>query len=373
MRSASGAAAPSRGSRSSFPSVLILSETSVSSYGRIGELYRDTFCAMGMGAVLAPYPDRPQRVPRGSVVLHNTLGYRFEPWPGVRNVAVPFHEWDRYPSAWAARLNAFDEVWAATRFLALTLRRSGVIVPIRVAPPALDRHSLRVKTSWAAGRPFRLLFVGESHFRKGHHLLIEGFRRLAVSPRRATLTLKTSSGCAWTVSDPGIRRIASRWSRRRMRDLYAAHDAFISASLGEGLGLGVAEAMLAHLPVATHQWGGHADLVTTGGYVRLLHRLVPQVFCSSPTFYAPGQRCALVSPDEVAAAMDRMIRMPARARQAQARRASDAIERRFGLAVCAQRIRAALSRADEVGPDEEVPHLPVPTVDGQHHGVLIQG
>lgn len=343
----------------------------MASYLRIGELYRDTFRAMGIRALMAAYPDRPQRVPLGSIVLHNTLGYRFEPWPGVRNVAVPFHEWDHYPSEWAERLNAFDEVWAATRFLALTLRRSGVVVPIKVLPPALDLRSPRVKTSWVAGRPFRLLFVGEPHFRKGHHLLIEGFRRLSVSPTRATLTLKTSPSCGWTVSDPGVRRIASRWSPRRMRDVYASHDGFISASLGEGLGLGVAEAMLAKLPVATHRWGGHADLATPGAYLPLPYRVVPQVFCSNPAFYAPGQRCALVSPDEVAAAMERLIRMPARARQDQAQRASRAIRRRFGLAICSQRLRAALRGADDVGPNEEVSDLPVPIVDRQHGRIVV--
>lgn len=327
---------------------------------------------MGFRAVVASYPERRPRVPRGSIVLHNTLGYRYEPWPGVRNVAVPFHEWDHYPSAWAERLNAFDEVWAATRFVALTLRRSGVVVPIRIVPPALDLNPPRTKTSWVGGRPFRFLFVGESHFRKGHHLLIEGFRRLHLSSRRATLTLKTSADCPWTAGDPSTRRIAARWSPRRMRDLYASHDGFISASLGEGLGLGVAEAMLARLPVATHRWGGHADLVTPGGYVRMAHRVVPQVFCSNPAFYAPGQQCALVSPDEVAAAMERLIRMPARARQEHARRASAALEQRFGLAACSQRIRAALGGVGEVGPDEEVPHLPVPIVDRQLPGVLVQ-
>lgn len=346
------------------PPIFIFSEPSVSSYGRIGELYRDTFRAMGLRATVAPYPTHPPQVPRGSIVLHNTLGYRFVPWPGVRNVAVPFHEWDRYPAAWVRRLDAFDEVWAATRFLASTLRRSGVGVPIRVLPPALDLQPVPVQRSWRAGSPFRMLFVGEPHFRKGHHLLIEGVRRLRLSPRHVTLTLKTSPDCAWTVSEPGIRQIAETWSRARLRDLYASHDAFVSASLGEGLGLGVAEAMLAGLPVATHCWGGHADLVTVGGYVRVPHRVVPQVFCSKPEFYAPDQRCALTSPDAIAAAMQRLIGMSARARERQARRASEAIRRRFGLAACAQRLWPALAGADEVDAHEEVSDLDVSTVGG---------
>lgn len=346
------------------PPIVIFSEPSVPSYRRIGELYRDTFRAMGIRATVAPYPERPPQVPRGSIVLHNTLGYRFVPWPGVRNVAVPFHEWDRYPTAWVRRLDAFDEVWAATRFLASTLRRSGVGAPIRVLPPALDLHPTPVKRTWTAGSPFRVLFVGEPHFRKGHHLLIEAVRRLRLSPRHLTLTLKTSPDCAWMVSEPGVRRIASRWSRTRLRDLYASHDAFVSASLGEGLGLGVAEAMLAGLPVATHRWGGHADLVTLGGYVRVPHRVVPQVFCSKPEFYAPDQRCALTSPDTIAEAIRRLMGMSASARERQARCASEAIRRRFGMAICAQRLWPALAGAHEVDVNEEIPNLDISPVAG---------
>ncbi|MGE3510536.1 MAG: glycosyltransferase [Vicinamibacterales bacterium] len=323
--------------------MIILSEPTVASYGTIGERYRDTFRAMGLDAVAAPYPSAPPDLPRDAVVLHNTLGFRFEPFRGVRNVAIPFHEWDRYPGAWASRLNHFDEVWAATSYLAGVLRRSGVEVPIRVLPPALDVAPPDLKPTWVARRPFRFLFVGEPHFRKGHHLLIEAYRRLGVSARRATLTLKTSADCGWHVSDPGIHRVATRWSRRRMQGAYATFDAFISASLGEGLGLGVAEAMLAGLPVATNRWGGHTALLVEGGYVRIAHRVVPQVFCSRPDFYAPGQRCAYSSPDAIAHAMDVLLAMSARARAAQARLASATIRDRFGLASCAPRLRAALA------------------------------
>lgn len=334
--------------------VFVFTEPSVESYGTIGRLYRDTLRAMGLRVAIAPYPDRPPELPAGSVVLHATLGYRLTPWAGVRNIAVPFHEWTRYPPAWAARLDAFDDVWAATPFLASVLRRSGVSRPIDVVPPALDLQPPLPKTSWTAGRPFRFLFVGEPHFRKGHHLLIEGFRRLRLGPERAVLTLKTSPSCAWRSTDPGIRVIAARWPAARMRRVYAAHDAFVSASLGEGLGLGVAEAMLAGLPVAATKWSGHAALVTPGGYLRIPHRVVPQPYCSRPDFFTPGQACGLASVDAVADAMAALLRMGPRSRAAQARLASAAIRRRFGFEICSRRLHAALAAGHEVASDEDV-------------------
>ncbi len=121
------------------PHLLILSEPTVASYGTIGELYRATFERMGLPCELRPYPlaSRP-RAPRGSIVLHNTLGFRFTPVPGAVNIAVPFHEWSRYPSAWAERLNRFDAVWAASHHVARLLLASGVRTPVRFLPPALD-------------------------------------------------------------------------------------------------------------------------------------------------------------------------------------------------------------------------------------------
>jgi glycosyltransferase involved in cell wall biosynthesis len=323
--------------------IVILSEPTVASYGVIGALYHATFRAMKIDSTLAPYPSTGlPRVPRGAIVLHNTLGFRFAPLKGVVNIAVPFHEWSRYPAAWAARLNGFDAVWAASTYLADVLRKSGVTAPVRFAPPALDLDPPRPKDSWIAHRPFRFLFVGEPHFRKGHHLLIEGFRRLVADGPAATLTIKTSPDCAWSVPDRRIRVIAERWPLDRLWALYKSHDAFVSASLGEGLGLGVAEAMLARLPVAANRWGGHTSLLTPDAYVRIPHRVAPQPYCSRPDFFAPGQQCALSSPDGIASAMKTLMTMSGRAREAQTLRAEAHVRARFGCDAASARIGAAL-------------------------------
>ena len=325
--------------------IVILTESTVASYGVIGTLYQETFRAMGIDSTLLPYPtDRAPRVPRGAIVLHNTLGFRFAPVAGAINVAVPYHEWSRYPPEWSARLSGFDDVWAASTYLETVLRKSGVTSPVRFAPPALDLRPPRAKSSWKPHRPFRFLFVGAPHFRKGHHLLIEGFRSVVGSGAAATLTIKTSPDCPWTVGDRGIRVIAERWPLDRLWRVYRAHDAFVSASLGEGLGLGVAEAMLARLPVATNRWGGHTNLVAPGGYVRIPHRLVPQPFCSQPDFYAPGQQCALSSPDSVASAMEAMLAMRAPAREEQAECAHAHVVSRFGFSAASVRLHDALGR-----------------------------
>lgn len=334
------------------PVVYVLFEPSVGSYGVAARLYRDTLRAIGFRATVWPYTRPLPRLPTDATVLHAAFGFRFSPLPGVRNIAIPFHEWDRYPPAWSARLNAFDQVWAATPYLAKVLTSSGVSRPVHVVPPALTLAPPRPKTRWSSRGPFRFLFVGEPHFRKGHHLLIEAFRRLDVSAQRATLTIKTSPACAWSADDQRITIIARHWSPAAMGQLYAAHDAFVSASLGEGLGMGVAEAVLASLPVAVNYWGGHTALVTTGGFVRIAHRVMPQPFCSQPDFFAAGQRCAFSAPDSVAEAMDRLLSMNAADRRAQAELALATLRARFGLDVCADRLRRALQ-----DPGEEIADL----------------
>jgi glycosyltransferase involved in cell wall biosynthesis len=328
------------------PRILILSEPTVASYGTIGVLYRDTFERLGLPCEMRPYPltERP-RAPRGSIVLHATLGFRFTPVPGAVNIAVPFHEWSRYPAEWGERMSGFDAVWAASRHIAEVLQRSGVGVPLRFAPPALDLTPPPRKRSWRGHRPFRFLFIGEPHFRKGHHLLIAGFQLLGASRRTAVLTIKTSADCPWRVSDPNVDVIAARWSRDRLLGLYRTSDAFVSASLGEGLGLGVAEAMLAGLPVATNQWGGHRSLLAPGGYVRIAHRVTPQPFCSKPEYFAPGQACALSSPEAIAEAMEQLLTMTAHARQVQAGVAARHVTERFGIGAVGVRLRAALESA----------------------------
>jgi len=320
----------------------ILNEPTVASYGTIGALYAQTFAAMGLPSRSAEYPTVGKaRAPRGSVVLHNTLGFRFQPVAGAVNIAVPFHEWSRYPAEWAERLNGFDQVWAASESLAAVLKKSGVTTSVKFVPPALTLRPPARKKTWRTRGPFRFLFVGEPHFRKGHHLLIEGFRRLGAG-KRATLTIKTSDGCAWDVADKNIQLIRERWSRRRLDDFYAQHDAFVSASLAEGLGLGVAEAILARVPVATNLWGGHTSLLTRNGYVKVAHRVVPQPFCSQPAFFAPGQECALSAPDAIASAMERLMTMSASERESQAYTAAQVVEERFGIDAVARRLRRAL-------------------------------
>lgn len=302
--------------------IVFLIDDGLPSYVEAARLYRLGFEAAGLPVQGEPYAPAG-RLPSDAWFLHHTIGPRFRPVLGAYNTAVVFHEWDRYPSGWTATLNGFDSVWAPSTFVRETLLASGVTVPVYLVPPPVAAVSVPHKSGADAQRPFRFLSIGEPHFRKGFHLLLEGFLAAFPHPGEATLTLKVSSSCTWTVPRADVVVVRERLSDATLRALYVEHDAYVTASLGEGLGLPVAEAIVAGLPVVANRWGGHRDLFETGAGWDIDYELVPQLFCSEPSFFAAAQRCAYSSPSAIAGALravagasaDERARRAARARQ----------------------------------------------------------
>jgi glycosyltransferase involved in cell wall biosynthesis len=318
-------------------SVTFLVDTDRPSYVEAAELYEEAFAALGLAVRTVDLAARG--VSAGTWVLHHTIGPLFRPLPGAHNTAVVFHEWDRYPAAWVATLNAFQSIWAPSTHVADTLRASGVSVPIRSVPPPVAACRVPVKASWQASTPFRFLSIGEAHFRKGIHLLLDGFLHAFPTEGEATFTVKVSRGCTWRSPRGDITFVADRLHRDDLLDLYRTHDAYVSASLGEGLGLPVAEAVMAALPVVVNLWGGHCDLVQQSDCWPIAHDVVPQAFCSDPSYYAPGQRCAYSAPERIAAAMRAVAAASAGDREARARRAQASIDESHGTRRIAALVR----------------------------------
>jgi glycosyltransferase involved in cell wall biosynthesis len=333
-------------------SVVILAEEQRSSYAILAQHYAKTLQAGGLRAEVQPLPrttaERRLLVEAGGrIFLQCTIGPLFEPVPGATNVALPLHEWSRYPAGWVQRLEAFDAVWACSRFVGRVLRASGLRAPLAFVPPALDLEATPAKTRWAARRPFRLLSCGEAHFRKGFHLLVAGYLRAFPAVGEATLTIRTSPGCPWTSPRADIVISTNRYSRRRQLALFARHDAYVTASLGEGVGLPVAEAALAGLPVVANRWSGHGDLLAADGCYPIPFHVVDQPFASQPSYYAAGQRCSFSSPDVIAGALRRVVAGSARERQTIAGRAKSHLLATFGTEAAVRRLERAWR---ELGP-----------------------
>ena len=321
----------------------LLTDYSISSYVELSRSIKRTLEMVGL--TVDEY-DVQKYIPgnKSGCVIWNTIAPRFAPDPTAYNIAIPLHEWSRYPKGWVAKLNRFNEIWAMSDHMNSLLVQSGVTIPIYDLPPALDLDMPPVKTDWTAGTPFQFLSCGEAHFRKGFHLLMDGFMSAFPQPGEATLTIKTSQGCTWQSPREDIVINASWLDRDELLGLYANHDAYVSASLAEGIGLPIAEAILARTPVVTNYWGGHVSLLTRKAFWEIEHQEVLQLYCSHPDYFAPGQKCAYCSPDNIATALKDVASSTSDERRQRTQTALDflsgsygtmavkqAFERRFGI------------------------------------------
>jgi glycosyltransferase involved in cell wall biosynthesis len=321
------------------PAAVFLVDHERGSYTRAAELYAAAFDAAGLGVEMRSYSAAESNDLVGRWVVHHTIGPLFQYVPGARNTAVVFHEWSRYPSGWLAALDRFESVWAPSRHVEELLLASGLKAPLHfVAPPLAHAGTLR-RSSWQASRPFRFLAVGEPHFRKGFHLLLEGYQRAFPEIGEAQLTLKVSPACTWETPRDDITLVRERISPDRLAALYAEHDALVSVSLGEGLGLPIAEAVDALMPVTTNLWGGHRDIIGAEGAWVIPHEEMPQLFCSAPSYFADGQRCAYSSPDRIASALQAIASASPEERERRARSAYADLCRQHDISAAVERVR----------------------------------
>ncbi|MBI4667091.1 MAG: glycosyltransferase [Nitrospinae bacterium] len=316
--------------------VVIFTDLHRGSYKIIGSLYLLSFQSIGVPAIQVKTPETDEERQQaekefsGKVIIHLTIGPCFTPVPGAVNVAAPYHEWSRYPAQWAARLNQFHEVWAPSHHVKTVLERSGVTTPVVFMPPALDLETVPAKTAWGTAGPVKFLSCGEPHFRKGFHLLMEGFQLAFPRAGEARLVIKTSPSCQWKSPREDI-HIETGWMERgNLLAMYKDFDFYVSASLGEGLGLPLAEAALAGLPLIANFWGGHTGLLCEDGFIKMEHVVADQFFCSEPSFYAPGQQCGYSSPSMVASALKKAAASTVKQKKSMTEKAMQALKTRFG-------------------------------------------
>lgn len=317
------------------PQAVILNNSAINSWKVIGGYFRQNLEEQGLTVVEEDLPSTvharqqiKEKYPQ-AVFFHNTmpapglpltdpncvpdirwqyLGYRSDIIPGAKNILLPAYEFSRLPDPWVELYNRYDEIWVTTHHVARLLQQSGVRKPILRLPPALDREKTILKSDYQAHKPFRFLFVGEPIWRKGVHFLMYGFLKAFPKPGQAELMIKTSPNKDWVSLREDIKIVTERLPREEFLNLYAQSDAYISASLAEGLGLPIAEAIMAGLPVCTNQWGGHSDLLTPTGVFDLDFIEADRPWNGVPQFYTPGQKCALSDENAVAKALLRVYR-----------------------------------------------------------------
>ena len=189
-----------------------------------------------------------------------------------------------FPRRWAEIFNrSVDAITVISAHVARCLRAAGYRGPILVVGCGTDhlpRPSERAKErarALLAGLPrqFTYLHVSSALPRKGIDVLLDAWQRLAArSDWSANLVLKTQRNEHNRVSEELSRRgmvalshapvleIQDDLDEEVMSGLYAVVDAIVQPSRCEGLGLPMAEAILAGKPVIATAWSAHAEFCT---------------------------------------------------------------------------------------------------------------
>ena len=184
-----------------------------------------------------------------------------------------------FPAEYVAAFNRkLDLITVLSSFVKKTLRDNGVRTPIAVTGGGVD-HLLGVtaQSPNIEMRGFRFLHISSCFPRKGIDALLAAYGKAFRNKDDVSLVIKTFPNPhndvalqlkllrEQDVDFPHVALIERDCNDAELVGLYAACDAFVAPSRGEGLGLPMAEAMLFNLPVITTAWGGQRDFcdVTT--------------------------------------------------------------------------------------------------------------
>ncbi len=117
----------------------------------------------------------------------------------------------------------------------------------------------------AASETFRILFVGQVHFRKGLRHLFEAFRKLS-HPKKELVIVGPNTpitGLEKTALPAGV-TFAGELKGEALQNAYRTADVFCLPSVEEGLALVMGEALAFGLPVIATSHTGAEDLFTDG-------------------------------------------------------------------------------------------------------------
>ena len=207
------------------------------------------------------------------VVLYTAHGFHFFPGAPLNNWVFWFSiEWlfTRLTDI-VITINRWDENAAKQWLRAKRVRLiPGIGIDTeRFFPPSLSDYQAQRKKLNIPEEAFVLLYIAEFIPRKNHKFLIQALEKLQKFIPGVILLLAgdgplldaTKSDCACSGLSSRVKFLGFR---RDIAELSHAADLSVSASLHEGLGLGLAELMSTGVPVVASEDRGHRELVKHG-------------------------------------------------------------------------------------------------------------
>jgi glycosyltransferase involved in cell wall biosynthesis len=284
------------------------------------------------------------------------------PLPGMVNVARAMFETDRLPGDWAGLLEAWPVVWVPSRHNYDVFVKSGVSPSrLRLLGQTIDFDAFRPGVE---PYPFSVpdehfVFLANFDFseRKGWRQLLHAWARAFDRRDPVCLVLKTGSVARFDARF--VREAILDFLRERARHggdgarvevisrmlpgadvpgLYAAADAYVSASRGEAWGRPYTEAMAMCLPTIGSRYGGNLDFMGDHNSWLVGGKLVRvEDGADVVNDLYRGHRWFEVDVDELARVMQEIASDPRAARRKAAKARGDLIAR-FGTSATARRV-----------------------------------
>lgn len=173
------------------------------------------------------------------------------------------------PDGWLERMNACDEIWATSEWVADIYRRAGVTVPVTVVHHGLD-------SKWApfertSGEVTYFLHHGEPALRKGGQITLDAFRAAFGDREDVHLTIKANTQHYLRMWKEGVFQlpdynnvsfITDVLFEHELLDLYNSMDVMVYPSYGEGFGLIPLQALGTGMPViGTVEWAPYRQFM----------------------------------------------------------------------------------------------------------------
>ena len=230
--------------------------------------------------------------------------------PAGYHVIYPQWELAAYPQEWIEQLNRFHEIWAPSRFVFDCLRKA-VSKPVFLLPLSVQVDITAFLGRRYFGLPesaylFLFFFDFRSYIdRKNPQAVIKAFEQVCAArsggDSRLVLKIHGATGSKKNIFDfkrfmveverckfhRKIIVIDEVFSDTEIKSLLRCCDCFISLHRSEGLGRGLAEAMLLGKPVIATAYSGNLDYMNDGNSCLVPYQLVKIAEGSYP--HAQGQ------------------------------------------------------------------------------------
>ncbi len=294
-------------------------------------------------------------------------GYCFIRNPdAVANIGRTMFETDRIPPDWVINCNTMDEIWVPSQFNVETFAQAGVDrEKLFVIPGGIDFaifSSDITPMSWPGKKGFNFLSVFEWMYRKGWDVLLKAYLTEFNKKDDVALVLKINppdfstfenvrrqmaqyiNSLGLNLEDiPAVILINQNLTSKEMAALYAACDAFVLPSRGEGWGRPYMEAMAVGLPTIGTRWSGQLEFMhDENSYLIDIDGLEPVPYAVEIPFYR-GHRWARPSLEHTMALMRHVYENREQAREVGRKAREDTLEK-WSWARAAQKVEQRLER-----------------------------